>query len=153
MTEKASVQTPISTSELHAFLPHRPPMIWIDEVGSSSADGGTCFVTLKREGLYFSEGVLRPTSLIEFLAQGFGYVAAAHKVRCGFSNVPAVQKAFLVAVTQAHFHDLSGAKPGTRLTVTLSDVKQIGPIQLFKGTVSLDTGAILGTANLKVFSE
>jgi predicted hotdog family 3-hydroxylacyl-ACP dehydratase len=143
----------ISTSDLKGYLPHRAPMVWIDEVGATTDTGGLAYVTLKPDGLYFSEGVLRPTSIIEFLAQGFGFIAAAHKVRLGNNTAPAVQRAFLVAVTQCQLHDTAAATPNSRLIITVSDVKQLGPIQLFKGQVTTDLGTVLGTASLKVFSE
>lgn len=141
------------TSELKEWLPHRAPMVWIDEVGDTSETGGVCFVTLKADGLYFSDGVLRRTSIVEFLAQGFGYIAATHKIRSGHSLSSALKRAFLVAVTQCQLIETAQATPGTRLQITVSDVKQIGPIQLFKGTVATASGQTLGTASLKVFSE
>lgn len=143
----------IPTSELEAWLPHRPPMVWIDEVGETSDSGGNCYVTLKANGLYLTDGSLRATSLIEFLAQGFGFVAAAHKIRLGADSPTALSKAFLVAVTQCELADTFDVSAGARLEIKISDVKSVGPIQIFKGQVSTAAGRTLCTASLKVFSE
>ncbi|RYZ63429.1 MAG: hypothetical protein EOP05_23605, partial [Proteobacteria bacterium] len=119
----------IKTSELQDSLPHRAPMVWVDEVGETSELGGESFVTLKGEGLYFSEAGLRPSSLIEFLAQGFGFQAAAHIMRSGLPPAAQKQKAFLVSVTQANFHEVgtegSHAKPGDRLHIVINNVKHV----------------------------
>lgn len=143
----------INTSELQDSLPHRAPMVWIDEVGETTDTGGECFVTLKPDGLYFSEGQLRSTSCIEFLAQGFGYQASAHIIRSGQPPASQKQRAFLVAVTQANLHDVSTVKAGDRLLITVGNVKHVGPITLFAGKVTTSTGLLLCDANLKVFSE
>jgi 3-hydroxymyristoyl/3-hydroxydecanoyl-(acyl carrier protein) dehydratase len=143
----------LSTAELIDWLPHRPPMVWVDEVGESSENGGECFVTLREDGLYFASHGLRETSPIEFLAQGFGYLAAATSVRSGKTEVPQKQKAFLVSVTQCTLHDLSTVRAGDQLTISVSGVKHVGPITLFNGKVATDSGTLLCEANLKVFSE
>jgi predicted hotdog family 3-hydroxylacyl-ACP dehydratase len=141
-----------STQDLLAYLPHRPPMVWIDEVGETSPSGGECFVTLKSDGLYFSDGILRRTSLIEFLAQGFGYQTVAHKLRAG-ERPAAVARAFLVSVSKCHLAPTESLKQGDRLRVVFEDIKTVGPITLFNGKIIGTEGQEFCKASLKVFAE
>lgn len=141
-----------STLELLDFLPHRPPMVWIDEVGEAFEAGGECFVTLKADGLYFSGERLRRTSLIEFIAQGFGYLSAARVLRAG-AEPPKASKAFLVSVSKCQISPTEALKAGDRLRVVLADSKSLGPITLFYGSVVGPTGEEFCRAHLKVFAE
>jgi predicted hotdog family 3-hydroxylacyl-ACP dehydratase len=141
-----------STQELLEFLPHRAPMVWIDEVGEISEFRSECFVTLKANGLYFSNGVLRRTSLIEFIAQGFGYQAAASALRSG-AQPPRAAKAFLASVSKCVLSSTESLKPGDRLRIVLENAKSIGPITLFSGQVIGQNGQEYCSASLKVFSQ
>ena len=58
---------PLETEALQAYLPHRPPMIWIDRVLASTPSGGTCEVVLRKDALYFQKGRLIHTASIEWI--------------------------------------------------------------------------------------
>ncbi len=141
-----------STQELLKFLPHRSPMVWIDDVGDLSESSSECFVTLKADGLYFSNARLRRTSLIEFIAQGFGYQAAARIIRAGDEPPPA-GKAYLVSVSKCVMSATDTLKAGDRLRVVLENWKSIGPITLFNGKVLGPSDQELCVADLKVFVQ
>ncbi len=133
--------------DLIEYLPHRAPAVWIDE-----ATPDACYVDLKSDAPYMTNGKLRRTSLIEFIAQSFGYQAAARALSQGKAPSKS-SKAYLVAVTKCALKDTSALKPGDRLEIAISDVNQIGPITLFNSTVTDPHGTELARASLKVFSE
>ncbi|MBX2994195.1 MAG: hypothetical protein KF681_05225 [Bdellovibrionaceae bacterium] len=140
----------VPTSELSAYLPHRAPMVWIDEVTAYGPEGGEALVHLKPEGLYFSNGELRPSSLIEFMAQGQGFVGACHVRDQNVVQTP--KRAFLVAVTKAEFGDaIPKVRAGDTLRVEVGPSRQLGEIHVFKGSVTTSSGDLLCSAQLKVF--
>lgn len=59
-----------------AYLPHQPPMMWLDEVLSVDERGARCAVTCSPEGVlgpfYNLQGQLGCTCLIELMAQCVG---------------------------------------------------------------------------------
>lgn len=154
--------TPIATAQLQDALPHRPPMVWIDAVTALHADGGECGLTLEPGGLYLGPEGLRRSSLIELIAQAYGFVSAARIVSAGnvvgvsAVGVSAPRRAFLVAVRNAEFFapaDPALLQPGARLSISVSGERQMGPISMFDGQVRDQTGGLLARASLKVFSE
>lgn len=134
-------------NELLEYLPHRPPAVWIDE-----ATPDACYVELKTDAPYMTGGKLRRTSLIEFIAQSFGYQAAA-KALASKVKPSKSSKAYLVAVTKCALKDTGELKSGDRLKIVISDINQVGPITLFNSTVTDPHGTELARASLKVFSE
>ena len=64
---------PISTKWITTFMPHRAPAIWIDEVLSYDSRGGHGRVYLDPAAHYFDQTELRQSSLVEFVAQSYGY--------------------------------------------------------------------------------
>jgi predicted hotdog family 3-hydroxylacyl-ACP dehydratase len=140
----------VPVAELEAWLPHRAPMVWIDDVVSASKDGGECRVKVKSAALYMSEGKPRPSSYIEFIAQAFGFTSARFARSCG-ESVLTPKKAFLVSVTRCElFSKVTSPK---EVRVLISNVKPVGPIILFDGEVRDENESLLCKASLKVYSE
>ena len=137
----------MNINELADYLPHRPPAIWIDEVTEEAS-----YVVLKKSAPYYSNGVLRPSSLIEFIAQSFGYQSALKILDSGVKPT-AASKAFLVAVTKCTLKDTATLKVGERLKITIGDTKVIGPITVISATVTDSNGTEYANASLKVFAE
>ena len=126
-------------------------MVWIDEVSSYDSAQGECFVELKANAPYFSSHGLRGTSLIEFIAQGFGYISAAHARSTPGSKK--LTRAFLVGVTNFEATDLQSLIPGTHLLIRITNIRPMGPISLLDGQVMTTDGALVGKASLKVYGE
>jgi predicted hotdog family 3-hydroxylacyl-ACP dehydratase len=157
----------MATAELAGALPHRPPMVWIDQVTALRADGGDCGLTLKPDGLYLGPQGLRRSSLIELIAQAYGFVCAArsvsganaggaHSAGSGAAGASAPRRAFLAAIRNAEFFapvDPALLQPGARLRISVSGERQMGPISMFDGQVHDQAGGLLARASLKVFSE
>ncbi len=143
---------PVPARDLFEALPHRPPMVWVDEVIVADETGGTCRVDLKHDGLYLTDGSLRPSSLIELMAQSFGYIIAANQRRSP-SDGPKISKAFLISISNSKLEYRPDIGAGRSVNVHISNVRTIGSVTLFNGSVLLSDGTPLGTADLKVYSE
>ena len=143
----------ILTSTLAPWIPHRPPMIWIDEVISFGPKGGECLVHLKSDAGYLTRGKLRPSSLFEFVAQAQAFVGICCAMEQGSAEV-AFREAFLVAVTDANledWRDFKDAEPGTTLTVKVSAPRSLGPINIFSGSVWTSDNICIGSTKMKAF--
>ncbi len=115
----------ISAREIQHYIPHRPPMVWIDEVIDYSADGGECLVHLKTRSLYLSPRGLRAPSCLEFIAQAYGFCWIAYVTRVQNPGAAPMSRAFLAAFKDARFAAparLAQVKAGDTLTV-----KNLGP--------------------------
>ncbi len=150
-----STSFPRPVADFLETIPHRPPFVWIDEVVSVTAESGVCAVVLKPDALFMSPDGLRRSSYLEFMAQGFGYIRAA-QTSIGLTPGKAVpKKAFLVSIQDGVYADTENLRPaaGSRLTVEITGIREVGPITLFSATVRGAEGATLVQARLKVFSE
>jgi predicted hotdog family 3-hydroxylacyl-ACP dehydratase len=146
----------VRVADIIPYLPHRPPMVWIDEVLHFSEKSGECRVRLSAEGHYMGDlGLLRPTSCLEFIAQAYGFISVCHHIYILDPNSKPLSKAFLASMKDAKLPSdeaLNSIKPGDVLTITIAGVRQMGPIVLFNGRV--DCGDLeLCTAQMKVFKE
>jgi len=144
----------MSVKELEAYMPHRAPMVWIDEVLSASESGGTCTICLKEDGLYFSEGRLRVSSLIEFMAQGFGYILTAHtklKLEKEGKAFETKTEAFLVSIRGFEaLQSLEAIKAGDTLEIKVSNVRSFSQLLAFKAEIFFGD-LLLSHAQLKVY--
>jgi predicted hotdog family 3-hydroxylacyl-ACP dehydratase len=142
----------LPVSQLLDFLPHRAPAVWIDEVGTVTETRGESFVKLKANAAYMSDGKLRRSSLIEFIAQSFGYQQAAQAVREG-RVIEKASKAFLVSVTKCKLSETAALKADDTLKISIEDIHNVGPITLFNSVVTDSRGTEYARASLKVFSQ
>lgn len=146
------LQTPVKIQDLQPYMPHRAPMIWLDEVTSFSNQGGEVRVTLKADAGYMGPDGVRDSAPIEWIAQGFGYLWACVCVTNEDQNKANTKKAFLVAIKNADMSRVSELKAGDLVSVKMDEFRQIGPIQIIRGRVFRGDDLIL-EAGLKVFSE
>lgn len=140
---------PIPVSTLMSALPHRPPMIWIDEVLSATAEGGEARVTLKKDAAYFDAHGVRHTAFIEWIAQACGYITAAHHFAHGQQMT--AKRAFLAGIKDAKWN-VPDLKVGDVLKITIDQVRPMGSLTMLRGRVFHGDRPI-GEANLRLFSE
>jgi predicted hotdog family 3-hydroxylacyl-ACP dehydratase len=146
----------VPISEIMQYLPHRPPMVWIDEVLSFSERAGHCRVRVKADAHYLDQhGKLRPTSCLEFIAQAYGFISVCHHIYILDPKSKPLSKAFLASINNTELPDdatLARIKPGDELIITVDGVRQMGPIVMFKGRLALGD-LVLCEAQMKVFKE
>ena len=137
-------------AQLSVYLPHRPPMIWIDDVHQVSDTSGSCLVHLKGGAHYMSEVGPRQSSAVEWMAQAYGYVCAARAYQK--DDHSSANKAFLAQVRKAVFKH-SIPKSGT-LLVEVEEKRVLGPLCLISSRMKdFKTGKVLVEAELKLFAE
>jgi len=140
--------------EILPLVPHRPPLVWVDEIVRFDATSGESVVIMKPDAYFWSAEGLRGSSCLEFIAQSYGYCSVAYTKQQN-PAAPPLKKAFL-----ASFKDATLAKPeriqqvkaGDRIHVRYSGVRNIGPITLFNGEV-LHNDEVICASQLKVFCE
>lgn len=145
----------LSTSDLYRYIPHRPPMVWIDWVDRFGATEGACTVDVKADALYMSAEGVRPTALIEFMAQTYGFVWICHVTR----NVDPTSKGMAVAmlaafknVTFAPAAAFTRVRPSDQLHCSVFNMRRMGPITSFRGHVE-HNGVVLAEADMRTYSE
>jgi predicted hotdog family 3-hydroxylacyl-ACP dehydratase len=157
----SNYEYPISTDRLAFWIPHRPPMVWIDEVVVTTSIDGTCRLTLQPHAYYWDGAEVRGTSVLEFMAQAYAYVSVVIKLRelCELAEAPQLsplKRAFLVSVRDAEMpkpEKLKTLKVGDTLMVKVFGFRNFGPITNFQGEVRNGRDELIASAQLKVFSD
>ncbi len=104
---------------LTELLPHRPPMLWLDEVLDHDAEAARvrCALTLRSEHAFVREGRAEPLIAIEWMAQAIGALVGLRDRAQG----QAPRAGFLIAVPEALF-DTDGFALGERLEITATRI-------------------------------
>lgn len=144
---------PMPVTRLASLVPHRPPMVWVDEVVRVEEAGGECRVRTDRHAHYHGQGGIRSTVIVEWIAQSYAYVRAAQAV-CRLPGAPAAPPAvfYLAAIRDAMLAAFPGDSP-SEFRVHVRRVRSLGPLSLIEGRVTDDRGTLFGTAFLKVYAE
>ncbi len=152
MSEKFQIK------DLMAYLPHRPPMVWVNQVTEVGKDykglAGVCVVDIDKESLYVNDKKeLRGSSAIEFTAQGFGYLKAAYQVIHKFSDPPT--KTYLTGVRfcRTHFEDIN-LDAVKQLEVHIRVIRELLPITYIRGEVKLPgSDKVLAETEIQVYFD
>jgi hypothetical protein len=145
---------PIKTSEFAVWVPHRPPMVWIDEVLNASKERGECVLYPKKDALYRENGHIVPIACIEWVAQAFAYVRTCYLIDGGYDAKPKSHEALLVGVKNAKFMFDEGdpeVDQAGELRVVVDQFREFGPIIMVRGEVRLPSGRTLMKGNLRVY--
>lgn len=125
------------------YLPHRPPMLLIDEIVDTTVTGVVCRTTIRPDCVFATDGIVHPTAMIEIVAQACA-ICAGTQTRGG--NAP--RAGMLVACKEASFAVDSFAV-GDELTIVVEKLVDQPPMTAFAGTVVRD-GASCVTMQLSV---
>ncbi len=153
----SEIQFPLSTSALRSFLPHRPPMVWIDEVLScKSGETGiiaVCRCSLLGERSFKNaNGTVRPSTIVEWIAQGYGFAKACHHLSTGHSN-EGFGRAYLVGITECEI-DMAEIMAESAVLIEVEEVREFPPAYIVDGKVTSENGLrIFGSARIKVFGD
>jgi predicted hotdog family 3-hydroxylacyl-ACP dehydratase len=146
---------PVPTAELHEYLPHRDPMIWVDQVLDCGRDEqgifGTCRVQVHAGSNFRSaNGEVRPSSVVEWIAQGYGFMKACHRRGEGH-GVKGFGRAFLAGISECEV-DLSRLGSETSVRVSVREVRDMHPAYIVEGSVTSEDGTkSFGRARITVF--
>ncbi len=142
---------PVPVELLGAALPHRHPMVWVDEVLSAAVDGGICAVDLAPERLFAAgEAHCLTFAPIEWMAQTYGYARACHALM-GKAPLAPLKKAYLVGVGQLECFRPVPSRG--RLLVEVRTTREMAPLSIVRGSVKDDGGEIFAEATLKLYFE
>lgn len=140
---------PVATEALAHRVPHRPPMVWIDEVLRADAQGGECRLVFRSAAPYAGSAGLRRSSLVELMAQAYAFSRAAVAER---DEPP--RRAFLAAMTGIEFaREPLTLTEGDTLTVAVRCLRELGSLSLIEGDVRNAEGRSLAKGQLKVYAE
>lgn len=145
---------PVRIQDVLPYVPHRPPMVWVDKILLAEATHGECVIHMKRESLFWCPEGLRKSSCLEFIAQSYGYGSVAYDHRVDPSAKP-LTKTFLASFKDVWFADaarFASIQSGDDVVVRYSGVRKKGAIIIFEGE-ALHQGDSLCRAQLKVFCE
>jgi hypothetical protein len=148
-----AIHFPISTDALQAALPHRKPMVWIRKVISAEENTGVCQVLLDPGSYEFSEDGLRQSTLLEWMAQGFGFANYCYtKVAPKLAFLAQAQNIQYCAPEVWQKFKLAAAN-GTEAFVSGKITRTLGPISLVEAEVFWNhpEKIILAHGQLKLF--
>lgn len=140
---------PVPIPTIQEALPHRPPMIWLDEVVEAGGDGGVCAVTLTTDRLFAGvDGHALDFAAVEWMAEAYGYSRAVH-ARAGGKGPGGLKRAFLVGVGQL---DLPLRLPlDRRILVEVRTSREMPPLVLVRGQVRDEQGRVYADGQLKLY--
>jgi len=127
------------------LLPHRPPMLWIDEVVAQQGDEVHCRLTLRREHVFVEDGVVQAITSIEWMAQTVGALVGLFDRK----RSQAPRPGYLIAIPEAQFMVASFAV-GDRLELWARRVWGDETLASFESHV-LRAGELTAKAQLSVY--
>jgi predicted hotdog family 3-hydroxylacyl-ACP dehydratase len=126
------------------YLPHRPPMLLIDEIVEWSEQRAVCRTTIHPDCVFAIDGAVHPAAMIEFVAQVCAIYVGVRSARAG--DPP--QVGFIMACREVDF-GVERFAVGDELTITATKVFGQKQLAAFTGTVARD-GARCATVQLSV---
>jgi len=81
------------------LLPHRPPLLWVDEVIAPQGDDVHCRLTLRDEHVFARDGVVEPVVSVEWMAQTVGALVGLYDRDKSLAPRPGD----LIAIPEAQF--------------------------------------------------
>ncbi len=146
---------PLSSAELYPYLTHRPPMVWIDSVVAVEEAAGATLTQLKPDGYYSTDGVFRPSSFVELIAQSYAFTSLVYLLNQ--NTPPTSQKNYLVAIKDFKVLATNLPQAPQEIRTEVQRKRVFGPITFISGQCYwVDQNLnrqLLATGDLKVFSE
>lgn len=130
----------IRVHDIQRYVPHRPPMVWVDEVTAFAKTEGECLIHVRQDAYYMSTKGLRASACLELIAQAYGFISTCYITRILNPSAPPMERAMLVSFKDAWFapsETLARVQSGDVLRVPIDGVRAVGPITAFHGAVWL----------------
>ncbi len=145
MTGKKSVP-PHLPMAAQSLLPHRPPMLFVDQLLERSGNRARALAKMPEEGICVDDGLVFPEFFIEVVAQAMA-MANGYDALCAGSGV---NDGMLVGVDSFSFYHT--ASPGTRLQIDIEKTFEFGPVKIIHGEV-FDGEVLLAAGDIKVWED
>jgi predicted hotdog family 3-hydroxylacyl-ACP dehydratase len=142
---------PIPVLALSHLIPHRGPMLWIDQVLEVNEREGRCLTHPLSSKHDQSPDELRQTCYIEWIAQSYAFIKSAQLLTGHITGRQNLTRFFLAAVKNAETKPLRAASGP--FTIWVGDVREMGPITMITGKVYDTQQTLMAQASLKVFSD
>lgn len=112
------------------LLPHRPPMVLLDEALSFEADGATCAVEVREGAPFVEDGRLPAVVFMEHMAQAVA-AFAGHSAR---ERGEAPSSGYVVGARELNLH-VAHARVGDRLVVAVRRLAGNARLGHYRGEV------------------
>lgn len=126
------------------YLPHRPPMLLIDRIDEVAENSATCHTTIKPDCIFAQDGLVHPSSMIEFVAQVCAIFVGVKAARSG--EPPRL--GFIIGCREVTFA-INSFAVGDELTITATKILGEDQLAAFNGSVTRG-GQVCMTIQLSV---
>lgn len=131
------------------YLPHRPPMVCIDELLCASTTHAEALARLDPDHILLHEGTLTEAGYVELAAQTVGAMKGYLEEQHGLP----VREGFLAAARNFSFHGT--ARAGDTLHITVALAAEVAGVSLIEASIARkgDNGdvTLLADGKLKLF--
>jgi hypothetical protein len=132
------------------LLPHKGGAVWIDHVSEFKKGQGVGTVTLKAHGRYFSDGKIRESSCIEWIAQTYGFSVLANDI-LGIEPAYRGRVTFIAEVKNAQFDFADSThNVGDSIRIETTCTHDFGPLKVVQGKV-FNSKKLLAQVGLKLY--
>lgn len=128
-----------------SLLPHRPPMVLLDEALSLDGDRATCAAVVREGAVFVEAGELPAVVLIEHMAQAVAALAG-HAARARGDGAAV---GYVVGAREVNLH-VAAARVGDRLRVEARRLAGNAHLGHYRGEVWRE-GELLADAELSVY--
>lgn len=125
-------KVPINTKKIRQLLPHRSPMVWVDNILLMNGDGsGTTETIIKEDSLALHNDVLIETAFIEIIGQSFGYLKALDLLKKGYR----LKVVYLASIDDYKLESKRKIRFGDKITSFVKLLNIVGSIAIIEGEV------------------
>ena len=113
------------------YLPHRPPMLLIDDIVDVTGDRAVCRTTIHPDCVFARDGLVHPSAMIEFVAQVCAIYVGVTASRDG--DPPRL--GLIIGCREISF-DVDSFAVGDELTIIATKIFGQSQVAAFTGTVT-----------------
>jgi len=128
-----------------SLVPHRAPMILLDEALAFDDDGATCAVAVRAGAAFVEDGVVPAVVFMEYMAQAVAALAGYAAQKRGDT----VGSGYVVGARELNLH-VASASVGDRLVVTVRRLAGNAQLGHYRGEVRR-AGELLADGELSIF--
>ena len=135
------------SAAIEELIPHRPPMRWVDDLVECTETTATVTTRFTPGHFAVSNGAVTETALVECVAQTVAS-ALGQRLRAGGKS-GAANQGMLAAVS--NFKIVSLPPLDKTVTISVREVKRLGPMLLIAATISCE-GQTIATGELSLYA-